>query len=159
LAAGAIAWACAPLRRTPGDSQVARFIEERVPALDDRLVTAVDVGEGRSNASPLIAEPLVADAARRAKDVDIDTVIPGERLRRAGFQAAAASLVCLVVLFMARGTARQALDAASLTMFPNRVALQVSPGNARVKAGVPLAIEARLIGNRAPVIAQLQVAD
>src|SRR5262245_39765448 len=35
---GAIGWAAAPLRRGPGDTQVARFIEERTPALDDRLV-------------------------------------------------------------------------------------------------------------------------
>src|SRR5579871_1124943 len=33
----------APLRRRPTDAQVARFIEERSPGLDDRLVTAVDV--------------------------------------------------------------------------------------------------------------------
>src|SRR5438094_9104909 len=49
---GAIGWAVAPLRRGPGDQQVARFIEERTPALDDRLVTAVDVAAGRSPAAP-----------------------------------------------------------------------------------------------------------
>src|SRR6187549_3903349 len=35
-----IGWAAAPLRRAPADLQVARFIEERTPSLDDRLVTA-----------------------------------------------------------------------------------------------------------------------
>src|SRR5438094_6599909 len=43
LGIGAIVWAAAPLRRAPSDLRVARFIEEREPALDDRLVTAVDV--------------------------------------------------------------------------------------------------------------------
>jgi hypothetical protein len=157
--AGAVAWALAPLRRAPADLQVARFIEERTPALDDRLVTAVDVAEGRSAASSLIAGPLVADAARRVRGVDISSVIPSETLRRAGFQAAAAALVCLMLLFFARGTARQALDAASLTVWPARVALEVTPGHAKVKAGVPLAIYARLVGNRAPIIAQMQIAD
>jgi hypothetical protein len=37
--------------------------------------------------------------------------------------------------------------------------LQVTPGNARIKAGSPLAIRARLLGNRAPVVGQLQIAD
>src|SRR5688572_20370439 len=120
----------APLRRSPADLQVARFIEERAPALDDRLVTAVDVAEGRSSVTPMIAGPLVADAARRARDVEIDAVIPSETLRRAGFQAVAAALVCLGVLFIARGPARQAVDAASLSLWPARVALEVSPGNA-----------------------------
>src|SRR5580698_4532655 len=33
-AAGSIAWCLSPLRRVPGDSQVARYIEERAPSLD-----------------------------------------------------------------------------------------------------------------------------
>ena len=36
---------------------------------------------------------------------------------------------------------------------------RVTPGNARIKAGAPLAIQARLVGNRAPVVAQVQIAD
>src|SRR5206468_9467291 len=43
IAVAAIAWATAPLRFRPSDLRVARFIEERAPSLDDRLVTAVDV--------------------------------------------------------------------------------------------------------------------
>ncbi len=37
----ALVWGLLPLRRRPTDRQVARFIEEREPSLDDRLVTAV----------------------------------------------------------------------------------------------------------------------
>src|SRR5262249_34154890 len=70
-----------------------------------------------------------------------------------------AALVCLVVLFVSRHTAREAADAAALTLFPNRIALEVTPGSARVKTGVPLEIQARLVGNRAPVIAQVQFAN
>ena len=85
--------------------------------------------------------------------------MPAESLRRAGFQAAAAALrAAASCCSSARGPARQAVDAASLTLFPARVALEVTPGNARIKAGSPLAIEARLVGNRAPVVAQVQIA-
>src|SRR5262249_19414903 len=40
-----------------------------------------------------------------------------------------------------------------------RMTLAVSPGNARIKAGSALAISARLVGNEAPVAAQLQIAN
>src|SRR5205823_6135551 len=57
LAVAAIARAAAPLRHGPSDLRVARFIEERAPSLDDRLVTAVDVvSSGRHAASPAIAD-------------------------------------------------------------------------------------------------------
>src|SRR5437762_3577717 len=60
---------------------------------------------------------------------------------------------------MGRSTLREAFDAAALTAFPARVTLEVVPGSARLKAGTPLQIAARLVGNRAPVIALLQIAD
>src|SRR5262245_36991157 len=160
LAATALGRAFWPLRRSPSDSQVARFIEERAPALDDRLVSAVDVAKStQAEAASPFADLMLADAGRRAQDVDLDAVLPAIALRRAGFQAAASMLVLATVLWAARGPARQALDSASLSLFPARVLLEVTPGNARIKAGSALAIQARLIGNRAPIIAQLQIAD
>src|SRR5712692_1132446 len=41
LAVGAVAACTWPLRRVPQDGAVARYIEERAPSLDDRLVSAV----------------------------------------------------------------------------------------------------------------------
>ncbi|HMJ86212.1 MAG TPA: DUF4175 family protein [Vicinamibacterales bacterium] len=158
LAAAALGRAFWPLRRSPGDIQVARFIEERAPALEDRLVSAVDVANP-THATPLFADLMLADAGRRAQDVDVDAVLPAIALRRAGFQAAASVLVLVAVLWAARGPTRQAVDSASLSLFPDRVALEVTPGNARIKAGSALAIAARLVGNRAPIVAQLQIAD
>lgn len=157
LALGVLAWCLAPLGRSPADSQVARYIEERAPSLGDRLVTAVDVAQARN--APGLADMMVADAARRSSAIDIDTIVSSASLRRAGVRAAAAALALGVVLFAARGPARQALDAAALTLFPDRVVLSVTPGNTKVRAGSPLAIRARLVGNRAPIIAQVQIAD
>jgi Domain of unknown function (DUF4175) len=161
LAAAALGRAFWPLRRSPGDIQVARFIEERAPALDDRLVSAVDVTDPThaTPTAPAFADLMLADAGRRAQEVDLDAVLPAIALRRAGFQAAASVLVLAAVLWAARGPARQAVDSASLSLFPARVVLEVTPGNARIKAGAALAIQARLVGNRAPIIAQLQIAD
>ena len=137
LALGALTWCLAPLRRVPRDSKVARYIEERAPSLDDRLVTAVDVAE-HAKTAPGFAEAMLADTARRTSEIDIDTIVPAAALRRAGFRAAAAAIVLAIVLFAARGPAQQAADAASLTLFPERVGLNVTPGNARIKVGSPL---------------------
>ncbi len=158
LACASAVWALWPLRAQPSDAQVARFVEERVPSLDDRLATAVDVLSAREDAARhVLAEPLVKDAARRAEAVDVETVVASADVRRSGLQAAGAGLVLLVILFMARGPARQSLDAASLALFPARVTLDVIPGDTRVSEGATVSIEAHLAGNSAPVAARLEI--
>ena len=87
----------------------------------------------------------------------MDEIVPRSRIRRGGFKAGAAAIVLLVLAVMAREPARQSLDAASLALFPERVRLEIMPGNAHVLQGAPLTIQARLIGNRAPVGARLEV--
>ncbi|HEV3061474.1 MAG TPA: hypothetical protein VGY48_24710, partial [Vicinamibacterales bacterium] len=160
LALAAVLWGLLPLRDVPDDRQVARFIEEHEPSLDDRIVSAVDVAgqSSQSSAGSRLAEPMLADAARRLRDVPLDAILPPEMVRRTVFQTAAAAAVLLAVLFAARHAARQSVDAVSLALFPGRVGLDVVPGNTRVKAGSALAIQARLVGNTAPVVAQVQVA-
>ena len=152
----ALAWGLLPLRGGPTDAQLARFVEEHVPALDDRLATAVDLV--RRDPAPLLTAPLVEDAARRVDAIDVDDVVPRSRLRRGGFKAGAAAVALLVLAVMAREPARQSLDAASLALFPERIRLEILPGTVRVVQGSPLTIEARLIGNRAPVGARVEIA-
>src|SRR5438309_5081343 len=60
LAAVALARALWPLRQAPGDLQVARFIEERAPSLDDRLVSAVDVSIPERKAAAPFADLMLA---------------------------------------------------------------------------------------------------
>ncbi len=87
----------------------------------------------------------------------IDAIVPRSLLRRAGFQAAVALVVLAALLLATRRPAREAFDAASLALFPGRTTLEVRPGNARVKAGSPFSIDARLVGNRAPVVARVEI--
>ena len=159
LIGGGLVWALLPLRSAPSDLQLARFIEERVPALDDRLATAVDVVVFGRQQSSRLHQPLVEDAARRVDALDVDDIVPRGRLRQGGMKAAAATVVLLVLAMMAREPARQSLDAASLALFPARVRLDVRPGNARLIQGAPLVIEAQLVGNRAPVGARVEIGE
>ena len=153
LSVSAMGWALWPVRQKPSDRHVARFVEERVTSLDDRLATAVDVVSSAKAA----VNGLVRDAARHAAAVDLNDVVPSSQLRRSGFQAAAATVVLLVVVFMAREPARQSLDAASLALFPGRVSLDVVPGDIRLKEGATLSVDAHLAGNSAPVAARVEI--
>ena len=68
-----------PFRTLPDDRQVARFIEEHCPELEDRLASAVAV---RPPASPL-GRLVLDDAARRARTVDPGRIVDRGALRRA----------------------------------------------------------------------------
>ena len=155
-----IVWAFMPCRHVPSDRQVARFVEERATTLDDRLASAVDVVASATAArSPALVEPMLADAARGVGDVDIDDIVPARRLRKLAVQACAAAAVLVIVAFLARGLARQTVDAIAITLFPARITLEIIPGDARIRAGAPLAIRARLVGNRAPVVARVSMGE
>ena len=155
---GAIAvswWAFAPLRQSPSDARIARYIEESEPSFDDRLASAVGLSSDPGAAGSTLAGAMLADASQRAAGVDPASIVTSARLRRAGLRAASALVLLALVLFVGRQAARQSFDALSLTLFPSRVSLEVTPGTTRIQAGSPLEIRARLIGNRAPVIARL----
>jgi len=153
----AVVWGLMPIRQVPSDARIARFIEERVPSLDDSLATAVDIVQRQP--SPILTAPFVADVARRVAAVDVSQIVAGEQLRRNGVRAGVATLVLLALAMVAREPARQALDAASLVLFPEKLRLDVRPGHTRVKEGTALPVEARIVGNRAPVSARIEVLD
>ena len=141
LGAGWMLW---PLRQRPSDRRVARFIEEHRPDLEDRLVSAIEQCESSEPAGPF-QQLVVADAARRAPEIDPATIVRVETLRAALLQAAGAIAVLALVLFVARGPAGRAVQALWLYAFPSSVALEVTPGDTRVPAGEPLRVEARLM--------------
>ena len=82
-AAGATAvlalWFFRAFRRLPDDRQVARFIEEQCPEIEDRLASAVAVEGSVSPLGHLVLE----DAARHVRGVDLDRIVQGRALRRA----------------------------------------------------------------------------
>jgi Domain of unknown function (DUF4175) len=151
-----VVWGFRSTHHAPSDRQIARFIEEQVPSLDDRLVTAVDAAHPDAADRPALADSMIADAARASASIDAAEIVPQDRLRYWTYAAAAAALLLAIVTFVGRGIVRQSFDAVSLSLFPSQVRLDVTPGNARIEAGRPLKIEARLRGNRAPVTAQLR---
>src|SRR6266850_1030048 len=73
-------------------------------------------------------------------------VAAGAAARVAGLRAAAATLVLLVLCGFAAGPVTRAAQLFAVYLFPDRLGLQVVPGDAKVRAGEPLRIIARLPG-------------
>ena len=57
-----------PLRRVPDDTQLARFVEEKNPGLEDRLVSAVETLHKPRPEQGAFAHLLVKDALDRTPD-------------------------------------------------------------------------------------------
>jgi hypothetical protein len=131
-----------PLRRRPSDRQVARYIEERCPELEDHLASATDVAE---SGRPLVFRNLVLrDAATKARAVEPDQVIARAVLRGSVLRGLGATVVLIAVLGLGLGPVGRIARTAWLYAFPNTIVLVVEPGDARVVAGEPLRILATI---------------
>lgn len=137
-------WSLWPLVRVPTDRQVARFVEEQCPELEDALASAV--GLDGAAAERAFGARLVADAAERIRRLDLDRVVSGRRLRRLAVQSAAAAVLLVGLASQAGGPVGRAARAARLYAFPVTVAIDVSPGDVRVPAGESVRVRARLRG-------------
>ncbi|MBA3270817.1 MAG: hypothetical protein H0T71_09910 [Acidobacteria bacterium] len=158
VAIGRAMWAC---RGTPSDRQIARFIEEREPGLDDVVVTAVEYS-ARPDASPRMRDALLADASRAfaARDLDttLDRIVSRGSIRQAARRAAAAAAaLALVAVFFAPSFSR-ATNVASAYLFPARLTMQVTPGTTKLRAGQSVTITARISGLAGELVPTLAVA-
>ena len=133
-----------PLRRVPSDRQVARYIEEHYPDLEDRLVSAADVAEGQKPSA--FRDLMLADAARKARTVDLDQVVARNDVRWLTTRGIAAVVGLIVVLGVGSAPLGRIARTAWLYAFPYTAVLDVEPGDARVVAGEGLRIEAALRG-------------
>ena len=142
LAVGA--WVIWPFRRRPSNRQVARFVEERVPELEDRLASATDLGSDAPASG--IQSLMLADAVRRVRGIDVERIVSRQHVIRAAWYGAAGAAALVVVLAVAVEPARRAVGAAWLYVFPETVHIDVTPGDVRVIAGQPLRVRARVTG-------------
>ncbi len=134
----ALAWRRRPL--APRGVVLARLAEERIPALEDRLVTAAGIVDGHTDASPAIRTALLADTAARLDQLPPDAVISGARLRRSAWQAAAVAAILLVTGTTLTGPTLRTAQAAWVFASPNALAFHVDPGNVRIRPNTPLVI-------------------
>ncbi len=128
-----------PLRRQPTLNQIARYLEERNPNLEDRLATAIEFGEGdHEGKGNLLWHRLVQEATEQAAHLHVPEQLQIRFAQWWRLLAVAATTLAVLLLFRAadlyqgyfasyfksNAQASQAVEA-----------LQVKPGNARVPRG------------------------
>src|SRR5436190_5365524 len=139
-----------PLRRPPTDAQLARFVEERNPGLEDRLVSAVEALEKPKADHGPFAYLLTKDALERTKKVRF-----GDQINKRKFNTFAAlngvfALTLLISIYVASiffpiGAPRffsnpahpPAVDAYEIT---------VTPGSITVPRGSDVVVQAVAMG-------------
>jgi Domain of unknown function (DUF4175) len=150
-----------PLRHRPSLTQIARYLEEQNPDLEDRLATAVEFGRQapdsparRRAGEPSEQQPdpyallhrLLQDAISRTTQIDFSRQL---QLRFAAAWRAlsgVAALLALVAFFGYSGMFRQRLQQLWTTVqnVPKTLrGLQVTPGDARVRRGETVDIVAQ----------------
>lgn len=128
-----------PAFRRISDREVALFIEEKVPGLEDRLNSAVEIDDPAAarKAHGALVDGLLDDLARRTRALPLTTVVDARRARLLAWGSAALGLVFAVFAVTTLGDLRTALVGADLaTLVPGRApALTVRPGNAEIEQG------------------------
>ena len=143
-----------PLRTVPTDLQIARYVEERRPDLNDSFVSAVEFeGKSVSPEQQLLLNRLFTQVSEQTGTIDFGHMVDAKRLRRAQ------GLAVLAVAFLALLAARDAdLFGRSLIrlaapwsrtgpLMPT--GLTVEPGDARVARGSAQTITVILDGKLA----------
>ena len=142
-----------PLSRRITDVQIAQFIEEKYPKLEDRLVTAIEVGI-RPGMSPGILDLLIRDALEKSSRVDFSVFTDRKRVLSFGLLGASSFLVLFVLLnwgpsFFPYGFNRVYVPWTEAS-FGASMNIKVTPGNAEIAKGSDQQIKAQLVGFDSP---------
>jgi hypothetical protein len=148
-----VAWLL-PLRHSPADHQVARLVEECCPELEDALITAIAERDNTTRRAMLAS--VLADAARRCRNLDVDRIISRRTLRKTAMSASAATVALFVLGFFSAGPASRAAQVFALYLFPERIVLEVVPGDVKLRAGQSLRVIARVPGSSGGVVPVLR---
>lgn len=73
-----------PRLRHRTDTVLAGWAEARFPALNERLLTAVEIGKARAEDDSDLVDAVLREARARTEGLDLASAVPGGRRRRAG---------------------------------------------------------------------------
>lgn len=139
-----------PLRRLPTDMQLAQFVEEKNPGLEQSLISAVEAIEKPKTEHGPFSFLLIKDALERTRNVRF-----GEQINKKKFNAFAALNGGLVVAFLIglylvsffMPAVMEKFSAAILhPPSPDEIKLIVTPGSTTVPKGSDVTIKAVLTG-------------
>ena len=148
LVLGLVGWLVVrPAFRRISDRQVALFIEEHVPGLEDRLNSAVEAG-GQAELHRehgALLDKLMGDAALRARAIPVATVVDQKRERLLASAAVAFSALFLLFAYAERDRLLPLFTGADLSVLMTKPPLlTVAPGNVEIEKGTSQEIVANL---------------
>jgi hypothetical protein len=136
-----------PLLRRVSDARVALYIEEREPALQAVLISAVELARDDHGA---MARALVDRAARQCREIEFGQRIESQRLQRNGLIFTAVTAVVLLIMAAGPPALRNSARTLLLPAGPAEAAIArtiaVAPGNDTIARGADFTVTARLNG-------------
>jgi hypothetical protein len=144
-----------PLRARLSDLQIAQYIEERYPQLEDRLVAAVEYGKGETASSGLI-DLLIRDALDKTSRVDFSVFLKRKRLAYFGLLGVSAFFALFALLswgpsFFPYGF-NQLYVPWTEASFRSSMMIKVLPGDLEISKGSDQQVEAQLVGFDSPEV-------
>ncbi|RMD92411.1 MAG: hypothetical protein D6813_05935, partial [Calditrichaeota bacterium] len=141
-----------PLFRAPSKKQIARHVEDKYPELEDRLVSAVELGEQPSERySPVLLSKLLEDANFRIEPLNLPATIEGKGAFLWGSTALLLSLLFGGLLFthldQIADRAFRILKPWKVPELNTRPSLEVTPGNTRIPKGSSQEIIAQVLNS------------
>lgn len=164
VVAGGLVVAAFRRLQPPTDAQLARAAEERAGGLDDVVVSAVAAAARQAHDAghdPALASLLASQAVRALDAAGADTWLAPSRLTRAGRHAAVATLALTAGVGVLGPSLQHGAAWLVTALAPTHVAIAVTPGDVRVRAGTTVRIEARVSGaaSRLQPVLQLDGVD
>ncbi len=138
-----------PLRHRVTDIQIAQFVEERYPQLEDRLVSAVEFGHEARLESGLV-DLLIRDALDKTSRLDLSVFADGRRALAYGSLGVASFLALLALMTWGPSVFHYGFDRLYVPWTEaadnSRRLIVVTPGNLEVSKGSDQQIKAQLVG-------------
>jgi len=135
----AIRYIARPAFRTIPDRQIALYVEEQVPELEDRLNSAVEIedADAARAAHGVLVDQLVDDAARQARSVPLTAVVDRHKERILAGVSAAAVAFFLVLGYAFLDDLRVSVAMTDMaTILPaSEPLMTIDPGNVEIEQG------------------------
>ena len=146
-----------PLRHVPTEMQVARYIEEQHPELNDGFVSAVEFeGQKMDGAAKVFLDRLMSQIQAQSSEINFTKVIHRRRLYQAEGMALVA--VVLLALFAVQDVElfrRSTTRIAAPWTHPGTLLsteLEVNPGDVRIPRGGNQVVNVKLLGKLVPSV-------
>ena len=126
-----------PLMRRLDDQQIALYIEEKIPGLQDRLNSAVEIGNSQRSEDSALLDKLLQDATTQVRAIPVTTIVDRRKERLLSYGAGGLLLLFLVFSYNASDQIINAFTGAqvSLAATPEEPYMSIQPGTVEIEKG------------------------